>query len=139
LALAVAINRSVRQEDEWFDEPDDLDRVRAALDTVARVHDPLVRAAVLAYRIARAQAFGEGNKRTAFLVAKWTLDRNGFAGERIMPPEDRELGDLLIHAAAGRDIGAEILGLFRQRALTLGHQPSRPARSEGFDPQPSDP
>lgn len=31
LELAVAFNRAVRHEDEWFEEPDDLDRVKRAL------------------------------------------------------------------------------------------------------------
>jgi len=29
--MAVAFNRAVREHDEWFDEPDDLDRVERAL------------------------------------------------------------------------------------------------------------
>jgi hypothetical protein len=32
---AIAFNRSERREDEWFDEPDDLDRVQRALDSIA--------------------------------------------------------------------------------------------------------
>ena len=32
------------------------------------------------------------------LLAKWTLDRNGIEGERIVPPHDRELADLLVNA-----------------------------------------
>jgi predicted dienelactone hydrolase len=34
LALAVAINHETRSPDEWFDEPDDLDRVATALATI---------------------------------------------------------------------------------------------------------
>lgn len=48
LALAVAINRAVRAEDEWFDEPDDLDRVQRAISALARVDDPVLGAAVVA-------------------------------------------------------------------------------------------
>lgn len=59
--LAVAINRAVRDDDEWFDEPDDLDRLRNALDAIAEVEDVATAAAVLMYRVTRAQAFGEGN------------------------------------------------------------------------------
>lgn len=36
---AVAFNRSERREDEWFDEPDDLERVQRAIDSNAGLHD----------------------------------------------------------------------------------------------------
>ena len=80
LALAIALNHATRQDDEWFEEPDDLERVQRALDAVSQIDDPVTAAAVVAYRVARAQGFGEGNKRTGFLLAKWTLDRNGLDG-----------------------------------------------------------
>jgi hypothetical protein len=54
---SVAVNRLVRDDDEWFDDPDDLDRVQLALDSVAELDDVVEAAAVLAYRVARAQAF----------------------------------------------------------------------------------
>jgi len=41
LALAVAINRSVREHDEWFDEPDDLDRVERAIAAIETMNDPV--------------------------------------------------------------------------------------------------
>ena len=111
LSIAIAINRAVRSTDEWFDEPDDLARVVAALRAIDHINDPVSAAAVLLYRVTRAQGFGEGNKRTAFLLAPWVLDRNGRDGARLMPPDDRNLADLLIRAAAGsnragRDHGA---------------------------------
>ena len=115
LDLAVALNRSIRESDEWFDEPDDLDRVRAALQAADGIEDPVEVAATVAYRVARAQGFSEGNKRTAMLLAKWALDRNGIEGEKIIPPHDRQLADLLVKAAAGLDVGAEVLELFRNR------------------------
>jgi hypothetical protein len=90
LDLAVAFNHSIRESDEWFDEPDDRDRVGAALAAAGGIEDPIEVAATVAYRVARAQGFSEGNKRTAMLLAKWTLDRNGIEGERIIPPRDRE-------------------------------------------------
>src|SRR4051812_46771852 len=74
--------RVVREEDEWFNEPDDLDRVQRALNSIAGLDDLIEAAAVLAYRVARAQDVGEGNKRTALALAKWLLDRNGYPGER---------------------------------------------------------
>jgi prophage maintenance system killer protein len=115
LALAVALNHATRQDDEWFDEPDDLERVQRALDAIAEIGDPVRAAAVLAYRVARAQAFGEGNKRTAFLLAKWTLDRNGLDGSVILPSDDREVADLLVKAAAGQDVQDVLLELLESR------------------------
>lgn len=59
----MAINRAVRHDDEWFDEPDELDRLVRALVTIDSVEDPVEAAARLAFQVTRAQAFGEGNKR----------------------------------------------------------------------------
>ena len=107
----MAINRAVRETEEWFGEPDDLERVERALASIADVDEVVVAAAVLAFRVARAQGFGEGNKRTALLLARWLLDRNGFDGGALLPPDDRELADLLVKAAAGGDVESEIVGL----------------------------
>lgn len=38
LVLAVAINHVAREADEWFDEPDDLDRLASALAAIATSH-----------------------------------------------------------------------------------------------------
>lgn len=114
--LAIAFNEAVREDDEWFEEPDDLERLAAALGSIEAIDDPVEAAAVLVYRVARAQAFGEANKRTALLLARWLLDRNGLDGSRFLPADDRRLADLLVKAAAGREVGEEILGLLRQRA-----------------------
>jgi hypothetical protein len=117
LALVVAINRAVREADEWFDdEPDDLPRVKAVLVAAQAVQDPVVAAATLAFRLTRAQAFAEGNKRTALLVARWVLDHNGIDGAQVLPPDDRVLADLLVKAAMGVDVGREILDLFVSRS-----------------------
>jgi hypothetical protein len=62
VGLAAAFNRAIRDDNEWFDEPDDLDRVKRALAAIGEVED-LVEA--VAYRVARAQGFAEGNKSTA--------------------------------------------------------------------------
>lgn len=113
--LAVAINRSIRENEKWFDEPDDLDRVQRALEAAPGVDDPVELAAIVAYRVTRAQGFVEGNKRTALLLAKWTLDRNGIDGGKVIPPDDRQLADLLVKAAAGLDVEADVLELFRAR------------------------
>lgn len=115
LDLAVAINRSVRYDDEWFDESDELDRVDRALASIADLDDAVTAAGVLAYRVARAQAFDEGNKRTALLLAKWLLDVNGEDRRRLLPPEDRELLGLLVEAATGRDVQQRIVELLKSR------------------------
>ena len=115
LELAVAINRLVRQDDEWFDEPDELDRLQRALDAIAGTDDPVTAAAVLAYRVARAQAFGEANKRTAFVLAKWVLDRNGEDGAALLAPDDRVFPALLVKAAAGHDVENEMIEVLRSR------------------------
>ena len=109
LALVVAINRAVRAADEWFDEPDDLDRVEAALSAIDGIEDPIVAAGMLAARISRAQAFGEGNKRTALLVARWVLDRNGQDGATLLPADDFAVARLLVEAAAGRNVEADVV------------------------------
>jgi prophage maintenance system killer protein len=115
LALAVAVNRAVREQDEWFDEPDDLDRVERAIAAIETIHDPVEAAAVLACRLTRAQGFTEGNKRTGLLLARWLLDRNDVDGAMLLPPDDREFADLLVKAASGHDVEDEAVALLRQR------------------------
>ncbi len=115
-SLAIAINRAIRRNDEWFEEPDDLPRLDRALESIHGIGDPIDVAAVLIYRVARAQSFTEGNKRTALLLARWVLDRNGEDGARILPPEDREVADLLVKAAMQFDVEADLLDLLRSRA-----------------------
>ena len=63
IRLAIEINKRVRGKDEWFEEPDDLERVSRALSSVDREENPVVAAGILAYRVTRAQGFAEGNKR----------------------------------------------------------------------------
>lgn len=111
----IAIDHAIRQDDEWFDEPDGLDRLGRALRAADNLDDSLIAAAVLAFRVARAQAFGEGNKRTAFLVARWVLDRNGEDGSILLPPDDREFPDLLVRAASGQDVEANMIALLQSR------------------------
>ena len=55
------------------------------------------------------------NKRSALLLARWLLDRNGVDGAAILPPEEREFGDLLVRAAAGNDVESEIVALLLAR------------------------
>jgi hypothetical protein len=77
----------VRGPDEWFDEPDDLARVDQALAAIDQLDNPAVAAGVVAFRVARAQGFAEGNKRTALLLARWILDHNGLDGAVLLPRE----------------------------------------------------
>ncbi len=115
LALAIAFNHATRQADEWFDEPDDLERVERALASIVAIDDPLRAAAVLASRVARAQGFAEGNKRTALLLARWVLDRNDVDGARVIPVDDVVFADLLVRAASGHDVEAAIVELLEGR------------------------
>ena len=43
------------------------------------------------------------------------LDRNGQDGPGILPPEDREVADLLVRAAMQFDVEADLLALLRSR------------------------
>jgi hypothetical protein len=90
--MVVAFNRSVKHDDEWFDEPDELDRIERLLAQLDGETDPVIAAAHAVSRIARSQAFTEGNKRTALLVGRWILDRNGIDGLGFIPVDDTDLG-----------------------------------------------
>ena len=48
MELVVAFNHAVREADEWFDEPDDLERVQRVLNATQSVDDPVLAAAMLA-------------------------------------------------------------------------------------------
>jgi len=115
IEIAVAINRAARREDEWFEDPDDLGRVRSALAAIEAVEDPVAAAAILAFRVARAQGFVEGNKRTALLLARWVLDHNGIDGSAVIPADDRTFADYLVKAASGIDVENEIVSLLTAR------------------------
>jgi hypothetical protein len=43
----LAINRSVRYSDEWFDEPDDLERLKLVLAAIEHLEDPVEAAGLL--------------------------------------------------------------------------------------------
>jgi hypothetical protein len=109
------VHRLARQDDEWFDEPDEFDGLQRALDALASIDDPITAAALIAYRVAKAQAFGEASKRTGFLLAKWVLDRNGNDGTALLLPDDREFAALLVRSASGLDLEAEMVELVRRR------------------------
>jgi len=57
LRLAIEINERVRSDDEWRDEPDELDRVEAALQSIDDFDDPIAAAGAIAFRVTRAQGF----------------------------------------------------------------------------------
>jgi len=116
LKLAIEFNKRVREDDEWFDEPDDLDRVKRSLSSIDDLANPLLAAGVLAYRVTREQGFAEGNKRTALLLARWLLDNNGIDGRQILPQNDRVVADLLVQAASGAVVEKEIIATFEERA-----------------------
>src|SRR5947209_6344842 len=86
--LAIAINEAVREGDEWFD-PVDIERLAVALRSADGIVDSVAVAAPLGYRVAAAQAFAEGNKRTALLLARWVLDHNDVGAQRSFPPTTR--------------------------------------------------
>jgi hypothetical protein len=50
LELALALNEGVRAADEWFEDPDDLDRLESALHSIEELQDPVEAAAVLPVR-----------------------------------------------------------------------------------------
>ena len=115
LQQVVAFNASIRESDEWFEEPDELDRIEIILAALSDESEPVRAAAVAISRIARSQAFTEGNKRTALLVGIWILQNNGENPARYIPVDDLELGRLLLLAARGADILADVETLLASR------------------------
>jgi prophage maintenance system killer protein len=113
--MVVAFNHPIRQDDEWLNEPDELERIERLLEQLEDETDPVIASAHAVGRIARSQAFTEGNKRTALLVGRWILDRNGIDGLGVIPEQDTELGGLLLSAARGVDEDDKITQLFESR------------------------
>jgi hypothetical protein len=82
LRLAIEINKRVREKDEWFEEPDDLERLSRALTSVDCEENPVVAAGILAYRVTRAQGFAEGKQHCFSPDGSWTtmaLTETGFS------------------------------------------------------------
>jgi prophage maintenance system killer protein len=122
----IACNEAVRGPDEVSPsvEDDELDRVARALERAATQTDPIDAAAALAFEIAAAQGFYEGNKRTAALLARWVLAVNSdLEVDQLIRPDDPVLGDLLIRAARGESVEAEICALLRARADESAGEP----------------
>jgi hypothetical protein len=108
--MVVEFNQPIRYDDEWFDEPDELDRIEkllGQLDAIAAAH--------AVSRISRSQAFREGNKRTALLVGRWILDRNGIDELRFIPAAGTDLGGMLLSSARGADETERITRLSESR------------------------
>ena len=115
----IACNEAVREPDEASPsaDDDDLDRVARALERAKTETDPVEAAAALAFEIAYAQGFYEGNKRTAILIARWFIATNTTLDPDVLiPPDDHEFGDLLIAAARGEQTDDAIRGLLLRRA-----------------------
>ena len=115
----IACNEAVREPDEASPsaDDDDLDRVARALERVTTETNPIGAAAALAFEIAYAQGFYEGNKRTAALIARWFIATNtALDPDALIPPDDHELGDLLIAAARGEQTHDAIRALLERRA-----------------------
>jgi len=115
----IACNELVREPDEVSPsaEDDDLDLVAEALNTARAIADPVDAAGVLAFGIAAAQGFYEGNKHTAVLIARWFLSVNTERDpDDLIQPSDRELGTLLVRAARGDTVHEEVMALLRSRA-----------------------
>ena len=105
----------MREADEWFEEPDELERVEKVLVALMIETDPVAAAATVLSRLTRAQAFTEGNKRTATLLALWILHANGEEEDRFIFEDDSELGRLLLRAARGENVSEEVRELLESR------------------------
>jgi len=119
LEETIACNEAVREPGEVSPTgaDDDLDRVAQALERSRAESDPIDAAAALAFELTSAQGFYEGNKRTAVLISRWFISVNtDIDPDRIIPPNDREFADLLVAAARGDRVAADIHTLLRGRA-----------------------
>ncbi len=107
--LVAAINKELREPDEFFGDDDELDRVERVLRGTEGIADPVRLAGALMSRLARAQAFAEGNKRTALAIAHLILSFNGVEPETYLPPEDAAIPNFLVRAARGEDVEHGVL------------------------------
>jgi prophage maintenance system killer protein len=120
LKTAVAFNAAVRADDEWFAEPDELDRVQRALESISTEQDVVTAVGLLVARIVRAQGFSEGNKRTALALGVWMLHENKLDAQRYFPPSDRVALELLLRSARGEDVSAGLVSLLKSRESSDG-------------------
>ena len=109
LSVLIEMNRCARADDEWFSEPDDVHRIPPILHAVQEIGDPIEAASTLMARIARSQAFGEGNKRTAFLAGRWLLRANDVdTALDIVSENTPNLLILLVKASMGFDVEGDL-------------------------------
>jgi len=80
--------------------------------------DLMKAAAALAHGVAQAQAFEDGNKRTAYGLTVYFLHQNGIP--HACPEDDEEFADYLIGFGEGTHTLEQVADLFRQR--TMGKQ-----------------
>ena len=69
LQLALEFDRAVRGDDEWFEEPDELERVQKALGSSEDIDDPTEAAAVLAFRLTTAQRIHRGQQESCAVAS----------------------------------------------------------------------
>lgn len=86
-------------------------------------------AAALAHGVGAAQAFEDGNKRTAYHLSRIFLDQNGLGHVSPLDQDDEELADHLLGHGAGTHTMDDTTALFEQRAMQRG---SRTASREGW-------
>jgi prophage maintenance system killer protein len=118
LEEVIACNEAVRGPDEVSPgaDDDDLELVRRTLQRVQSEPDPVDAAAALLYEIVATQAFFEGNKRTAVIIARWFIRQNtNIDPDELIQPDDRELGALLVRTARGDRNETAIRALLRER------------------------
>lgn len=89
--------------------------------SVSNIPDPVVCAGTLMARIARSQAFDEGNKRTALLAAQWVLENNGVNQHGQSPLDDPKIGRLLVQAATGLQVEQQIVVAVQQNLHAAAH------------------
>jgi prophage maintenance system killer protein len=136
LDLIVVVNSALREPDEFFDDEDELDRVERVLQALEKTSDPVLLAGSLMSRLARSQAFTEGNKRTALAVAHFVLSANGFDPEAYLPPGDTQIRGHLLRAARGEDVEQEVMATMLRNAeafaVSRGNPDPRPEIGSSF-------
>ena len=115
LTLIGGIDDSIRGEDEWLDERDELSRIQRILDEFAETEDSVIAAGLTTYLVAKSQQFLEGNMRTAVLAARWILDENQTDGLRSIQGNDLDLAGLLLRADYVKDVGDQVLAMYESR------------------------
>lgn len=104
---------------EFEADADELERVEAALDRVRGVGGgPIDVGTALLFDITAEQGFHEGNKRTAYVLAReYLLDVIPDDADRLLPEEyDTDVCDLLVSAARGDDVKDAIAELLQSRS-----------------------